>query len=172
MKTSAAPPPLPLQLKHSRSCSFVLVLPPVSRPYGSSSSFSSNSLRRFPGLRVLCSGGNGSGNVDSKSVLDAFFLGKALAEAVTERIESAVGEFLSTFGRIQAEQQKQVQDLQDEVLQRARKAKGEATLQALEVEGLIPKPTVTPAENGSPVVSPPSTDTASDGDLFQDMMEV
>lgn len=52
------------------------------------------------------------GDGDSRSVLDAFFLGKALAEAVNERIESTVGEFLSAIGRLQAEQQKQVQDFQ------------------------------------------------------------
>ena len=39
-------------------------------------------------------------------------MGKAAAEALNERIESAVGEFLSTVGRLQAEQQKQVQDFQ------------------------------------------------------------
>ncbi|TXG56648.1 hypothetical protein EZV62_017961 [Acer yangbiense] len=56
--------------------------------------------------------GSGDGG-DSKSVLDAFFLGKALAEALNERVESAVGEFLSTVGRLQAEQQKQVQEFQE-----------------------------------------------------------
>lgn len=55
---------------------------------------------------------NLAGDASSKSVLDAFFLGKALAEALNERIESAVGEFLSIVGRFQAEQQKQVQDFQ------------------------------------------------------------
>lgn len=55
---------------------------------------------------------NLAGESESRSVLDAFFLGKALAEALNERIESAVGEFLSTIGRLQAEQQKQVQDFQ------------------------------------------------------------
>jgi len=39
-------------------------------------------------------------------------LGKAVAEALNERIESTVGEILSTVGRLQAEQQKQVQDFQ------------------------------------------------------------
>lgn len=53
-----------------------------------------------------------SGNMDSKAVLDAFFLGKAFAEAITERIESTVGEFVSALGRLQAEQQKQLRDLQ------------------------------------------------------------
>ncbi|KAK1571856.1 hypothetical protein Q3G72_024081 [Acer saccharum] len=48
----------------------------------------------------------------SRSVLVAFFLGKALAEALNKRVESAVGEFLSTVGRLQAEKQKQVQEFQ------------------------------------------------------------
>lgn len=53
-----------------------------------------------------------AGDSESKNILDAFFLGKALAEAVNERLESAVGEFLSTVGRLQAEQQKQVLEFQ------------------------------------------------------------
>ncbi|CAI9769711.1 unnamed protein product [Fraxinus pennsylvanica] len=53
-----------------------------------------------------------AGENESKTVLDVFFLGKALAEALNERIESTLGEFLSTIGRLQAEQQKQVQEFQ------------------------------------------------------------
>lgn len=56
----------------------------------------------------LCDAGDG----DSRTVLDAFFLGKALAEALTERIESTIGEVLSGIGRLQAEQQKQITDFQ------------------------------------------------------------
>jgi hypothetical protein len=52
------------------------------------------------------------GDNDSKAVLDAFFLGKALAEALTERAESVVGEVFSVVGQWQAEQQKQVQEFQ------------------------------------------------------------
>lgn len=55
-----------------------------------------------------------AGGNDSKAVLDAFFLGKAVAEAVTERIEATVGEFFSVIGQWQAEQRKQVLDLQVE----------------------------------------------------------
>jgi len=54
----------------------------------------------------------GDGDSSSKNVLDAFFLGKALAETLNERIESTLGELLSTVGRLQAEQQKQVQEFQ------------------------------------------------------------
>ena len=53
-----------------------------------------------------------TGENESKEVLDAFFLGKAFAEALNECIESTVGEFLSTVGRLQDEQQKQVQEFQ------------------------------------------------------------
>lgn len=79
------------------------------------------------------------GESDSKHVLDAFFLGKALAEALNERIESTVGEFLSTVGRLQAEQQKQIQDFQEEVLEKAKRAKEKAAREAMEAQGLISK---------------------------------
>lgn len=49
---------------------------------------------------------------ENKAVLDAFFLGKAFAEALNERIGSTVGEILSVVGQWQAEQQKQVLDFQ------------------------------------------------------------
>ena len=66
-------------------------------------------LEISPSCSILISGDSDSSN---RSVLDAFFLGKAVAEALNERIESTVGEILSTVGRLQAEQQKQVQDFQ------------------------------------------------------------
>uniref|UniRef100_K7KDF4 Uncharacterized protein n=1 Tax=Glycine max TaxID=3847 RepID=K7KDF4_SOYBN len=100
------------------------------------------------GLRCNCSiwpGGPGSaGDSDSsnRSILDAFFLGKAVAEALNERIESTVGEILSTVGRLQAEQQKQVQDFQEEVLERAKKSKENAAREAMEAQGFISKSAV------------------------------
>lgn len=94
-------------------------------------------------LHKQCCCMNLAGESESRSVLDAFFLGKALAEALNERIESAVGEFLSTIGRLQAEQQKQVQDFQDDVLERARRAKEKAAREAMEAQGLISKSTTT-----------------------------
>ena len=82
---------------------------------------------------------SGDGDSSSKNVLDAFFLGKALAETLNERIESTVGEFLSTVGRLQAEQQRQVQEFQEEVLDRAKKEKEKAAREAMEAQGLISK---------------------------------
>ncbi|KAJ0052043.1 hypothetical protein Pint_01577 [Pistacia integerrima] len=81
----------------------------------------------------------GSGDGDSRNILDAFFLGKAVAEAVNERVESAVGEFFSTIGRLQAEQQKQVQEFQEDVFERAKKAKEKAAREAMEARGHVPK---------------------------------
>ncbi|KFK39765.1 hypothetical protein AALP_AA3G284900 [Arabis alpina] len=77
------------------------------------------------------------GENENKSVLDAFFLGKALAEVINERIESTVGEVLSTIGKFQAEQQKQVQEIQEEVLERAKRAKERAARETMEAQGLV-----------------------------------
>ncbi|ONH92962.1 hypothetical protein PRUPE_8G204400 [Prunus persica] len=118
--------------------------------------------------RVQCSSssGPGSGDGDSRSVLDAFFLGKALAEAINERIESSVGEFLSTIGRLQAEQQKQVEEFQEDVLERAKRAKEKAAREAAEVQGLAKPPTaeyITPVKitNGVTQVTSTTTTTTS-----------
>ncbi|PQM38748.1 uncharacterized protein Pyn_13810 [Prunus yedoensis var. nudiflora] len=121
--------------------------------------------------RVQCNsstgpGGPGSGDGDSRSVLDAFFLGKALAEAINERIESSVGEFLSTIGRLQAEQQKQVEEFREDVLERAKKAKEKAAHEAAEVQGLAKPPTaeyITPVTitNGVSQVTSTTTTTTS-----------
>lgn len=100
-------------------------------------------------------GGPNSGETENRGVLDAFFLGKALAEALNERIESTVGEFLSTIGRLQAEQQKQVQDFQEDVLERAKRAKEKAAREAMEAQALVPKSV---SENSSIVASKPATE--------------
>ncbi|XP_022758633.1 uncharacterized protein At4g13200, chloroplastic-like [Durio zibethinus] len=105
-------------------------------------------------------GASRSGDNESRNVLDAFFLGKALAEALTERIESTIGEFLSAVGRLQAEQQKQVVDFQEEVFERAKRAKEKAAREAMEEQGLIPKSTAvsaTSVTNGAASKASPST---------------
>ncbi|CAH8378420.1 unnamed protein product [Eruca vesicaria subsp. sativa] len=86
-------------------------------------------------------GGTDSGENGNRNVLDAFFLGKALAEVINERIESTVGEVLGNIGRFQAEQQKQVQEIQEEVLERAKRAKERAARETMEAQGLVPEST-------------------------------
>ncbi|XP_020154461.1 uncharacterized protein [Aegilops tauschii subsp. strangulata] len=135
----------------------------VSIPARSASPSSSpvRNLRRF----AARSGGGGggrpepkAGDDESKAVLDAFFLGKALAEALTERAESVVGEVFSVVGQWQAEQQKQVQEFQEEVVQRAQKAKERAAEEVVDDKGpktlkgpsttiVTPAPTPPPSPN-------------------------
>ncbi|KZV57810.1 hypothetical protein F511_21320 [Dorcoceras hygrometricum] len=111
-------------------------------------SFSSNlklvsiGPHKFRGINlrsVGCRSTGDSGENESRTILDAFFLGKALAETLNERIESSVGEFLSIVGRLQAEQQKQLQEFQDEVLEKAKRAKEQAAREAMETQGTVSK---------------------------------
>jgi len=113
--------------------------------------------------------GPGSGENDSKVVLDAFFMGKAFAEALNERIGSTVGEILSVVGQWQAEQQKQAQDFQEEVLERAKKAKEKAALEAMEDQGLISKSLSTPPDSTTPVA--PSSSGPTTEDPLQEMLK-
>lgn len=91
-------------------------------------------------------------------------MGKALAEAVNEQIESTVGELLSRLGQWQAEQQKQAQNLQEEVFERAKKAKEKAALETMKSEGVIMKST----DDGIPVAPRPDT---NEDDPFIIMMK-
>ena len=48
-------------------------------------------------------------------MLDAFFVGRALADVVNEKVGSALGEFLSEVAKKDAERRRDIRDLQDEV---------------------------------------------------------
>lgn len=100
---------------------------------------------------------------ESKAVLDAFFLGKAFAEALTERVESVVGEVFSVVGQWQAEQQKQVQDFQEEVVQRAQKAKEKAATEVSDDKGAksLREPSATIVTTTT-MPSPPATPTQTE----------
>lgn len=132
------------------------------------------SLRRSHGRGVVrCSSSRtpspGSGDNDNKGVLDAFFLGKAFAEALNERIGSTVGEIFSVIGQWQAEQQKQVLDFQEEVIERAKKAKEKAALEVVAEQGAM-KSLKAPSDTATPDVSPPSPDPKTE-DSFQDTLK-
>ncbi|KAF8088535.1 hypothetical protein N665_0538s0030 [Sinapis alba] len=114
----------------------------------------SGKVRRTSLKCNCCSKGNGGEN-ENRNVLDAFFLGKALAEVINERIESTVGEVLGNIGRFQAEQQKQVQEIQGEVFERAKKAKERAARETMEAQGLVPEST-NPKPAAAVVVTPTS----------------
>ncbi|XP_073000714.1 uncharacterized protein [Typha latifolia] len=121
---------------------------------------------------VQCSSGSatpGPGENESKAVLDAFFLGKALAEALNERIESTVGEILSMVGQWQAEQQKQVQDFEEEVIQRAKKAKERAALEVVDVRDVFSTSLKGSSSTTTTTISTPSPGPVID-DPFQEAL--
>lgn len=72
----------------------------------------SSTIKKTLDCNQIKLGGFFAGENENRIVLDAFFLGKALAEVINERIESTVGEVLGNIGRFQAEQQKQVKEIQ------------------------------------------------------------
>lgn len=59
-------------------------------------------------------------STESREVLDAFFVGRALADVLNEKVGSALGEFLSEVAKKDAERRRDMRDLQDEVRMRAR----------------------------------------------------
>ena len=59
---------------------------------------------------------------ESREVLDAFFVGKALAETLLERAGEAVSEALSVVGRAEAERDEAIRQFQDDVVNKAREA--------------------------------------------------
>ncbi|MEA5583311.1 hypothetical protein VB620_18440 [Nodularia harveyana UHCC-0300] len=58
----------------------------------------------------------------SNPLLQAFFVGRAVAEVINERLEVAVTDALSDFGKFDAEAREQVRQFTEEVLERANRA--------------------------------------------------
>jgi len=62
-----------------------------------------------------------------KSPLDAFFIGRATAEAVIERIEETLTDALSALGKFDAEQREQMRIFVETVLEKADQQKETVT---------------------------------------------
>jgi microcompartment protein CcmL/EutN len=60
----------------------------------------------------------------SKSPLDAFFIGRATAEAVIDRVEESVTEAISAFGKFDAEQREHLRSFVETILEKADQQKG------------------------------------------------
>ncbi|XP_073150628.1 uncharacterized protein [Henckelia pumila] len=104
--------------------------------------FSSNmrvNPSRFRRIRIRCNGIGDSGGNEYKAMLDAFFLGKALGEVINERLQSTVGEIFSKIGGLQADFLKQVQEFQEDVFEKARRAREEAMVDAKDGIELVSK---------------------------------
>ena len=91
----------------------------------------------------------------SKEILDAFFLGKAVAETVSERVGDAVGELLAEVARTDAERRRFIRELQEDVQARAR-----AEL-VNTVEAAAPPPAPAPAPTPTPTPAAPADDLAA-----------
>eukprot|EP00241_Pyramimonas_parkeae_P012019 CAMPEP_0114226430 /NCGR_PEP_ID=MMETSP0058-20121206/1233_1 /TAXON_ID=36894 /ORGANISM="Pyramimonas parkeae, CCMP726" /LENGTH=191 /DNA_ID=CAMNT_0001337165 /DNA_START=73 /DNA_END=648 /DNA_ORIENTATION=- len=65
---------------------------------------------------------------ENRQVLDAFFVGRALAEVVNEKVGSALGEILSEVAKKDAERRRDLRDFQDEVRKRARDQQSKAMM--------------------------------------------
>ncbi len=57
----------------------------------------------------------------SSSLLHAFFVGRAIAETITEQVEARLTDAISTLGKFDAEQRERLRQLTDEVLERAKR---------------------------------------------------
>lgn len=62
-----------------------------------------------------------------KSPLDAFFIGRATAETVIDRIEETVTDALSALGKFDAEQREQIRIFIDTILEKAEQQKATVT---------------------------------------------
>lgn len=63
----------------------------------------------------------------SNPVIDAFFLGRALAEVVGEKVEDAFSNAMSEFGKFDAEQRENLRIFIEEVQQRAQQQSASTT---------------------------------------------
>jgi hypothetical protein len=73
-------------------------------------------------------------------VLDAFFVGRALADVVNEKLGTALGEVLSEVAKVDAERRRELKDFQEEVRLRARDQQTKATASAVQ-------PSIAPADD-------------------------
>ncbi len=70
----------------------------------------------------------------SKSPLDAFFIGRATAEAVIDRIEETVTDALSALGKFDAEQREHIRTLVETIIEKADQQKGTVTTDDNDIE--------------------------------------
>jgi len=69
----------------------------------------------------------------SKSPLDAFFIGRATAEAVIDRIEETVTDALSALGKFDAEQREQIRIFVETVLEKADRQRGTVKTEDIDI---------------------------------------
>ncbi|KAL3147919.1 hypothetical protein ABBQ32_002629 [Trebouxia sp. C0010 RCD-2024] len=94
-----------------------------------------------------------SGQRDSnKAVLEAFFLGRAFAEAINDRLGAALGDLLSEFGKADAERRQFWKEFEAEVQDRASAALSKATQSSKYTQRQLPENATLPrTTTGAPI---------------------
>ncbi len=64
----------------------------------------------------------------SSPLVHAFFIGRALAEAISEQVENLATNALSELGKFDAEQRERLRQFTEEVMERARRAEDAAAV--------------------------------------------
>ena len=62
----------------------------------------------------------GNEDLESREVLDAFFIGKALAETLLERAGGVFADTLSEIAKFDAERREEIREFQEDVMGKAR----------------------------------------------------
>eukprot|EP00898_Chlorokybus_atmophyticus_P009053 jgi/Chlat1/9149/Chrsp97S08438 len=91
----------------------------------------------------------------SRRVLDAFFLGRAVAEAINERLGSALGEVLSEIGKYDAERRRAMQDFENDVKVRAQRELEQSTKAAANARSRSPSTTSSGGVSAASPITPP-----------------
>ncbi|CAD5327763.1 unnamed protein product [Arabidopsis thaliana] len=104
---------------------------------------------------------------------EALLYGPIAPPKVQIQVKMRTKVLLSTIGKFQAEQQKQVQEIQEEVLERAKKAKERAARETMEEQGLVASKPVAITRNPDAVVvaSVTSTSTVESKTIMVDVEE-
>lgn len=73
----------------------------------------------------------------SNSLIHAFFVGRAVAQAINEQVEDALTNALSELGKFDAEQRERLRQFTEEVMERAAR-EAEMTVQGRTTTAIVP----------------------------------
>jgi len=90
--------------------------------------------KRYRRKGIVRAGARKEGNDASKDTLEAFFLGRALAELVVEQVGQAVGDTLSQVGTLVAERDERIVQFRKDVQERAREEMAKSVEETAPVE--------------------------------------
>mmetsp|Transcript_177 Transcript_177/g.454 ORF Transcript_177/g.454 Transcript_177/m.454 type:complete len:193 (-) Transcript_177:328-906(-) len=122
---------------------------------------SSHTVRQHT-VQVRASTNDDKDKGENRAVLDAFFVGRALAEVVNEKLGTAVGELLSEVAKRDSERRREMRDFQEEVRKRARDQQQRA------VSSTVESPSTASAPEESTKSEEPTTPKADASSKLED----